>query len=231
MVRKGDEIDTRAVFEFIAAHQAEFPVATMCRVLEGSTSGYYKWRRREPSKRAQEDQVLTEKIKQVHVQSRGTYVPTGAGFLYLAVVLDAFSWHIVGWAMANHLRKELVISALEMALGQRNAEGVIHHSDRGSQYTSIAFGARCEEVGIQPSMGTSCFDNALCESFFATLECELIDRKRFRTRAEARMAIFRFVEGGYNPHRRHSALDYESPMKYEQKYLAEVVDRKLQTVH
>jgi putative transposase len=118
-----------------------------------------------------------------------------------------------------------------MTLEQRNAEDVIHHSDRGNQYTSIAFGARCEEVGIQPSMGSCCFDNALCESFFATLECELIDRKRFRTRAEARMAIFRFVEGWYNPHRRHSALDYESPMKYEQKYLAEVVDRKLQTVH
>ena len=160
-----------------------------------------------------------------------TYVPTGAGFLYLSVVLDAFSRRIVGWAMANHLRKELVLSALDMALDQRDPEGVIHHSDRGSQYTSIDFGARCEQYGVLPSMGTSCYDNALCESFFATLECELIDRERFRTRAEARMAVFRFVEGWYNPQRRHSALDYQSPMRYEKKHLAEVAGRKLQTVH
>ncbi len=153
-----------------------------------------------------------------------TYVPTTAGFLYLSVVLDAFSRRIVGWSMANHLRTELVLSALEMALAQRKPEGVIHHSDQGSQYTSIAFGQRCQEAGVRPSMGSvgDCYDNAMCESFFATLECELLDRERFETRAEARMAVFRFIEGWYNPHRRHSALAYQSPMVYEEKHLSEL---------
>src|ERR1035437_5605827 len=101
--------------------------------------------------------------------------------LYLAVVLDAFSRRIVGWAMETHLRTELVLEALNMALAQRRPAGVIHHSDQGTQYTSIAFGMRCREAGVRPSMGSvgDCFDNAMCESFFATLECELLDRRRF----------------------------------------------------
>ena len=146
-----------------------------------------------------------------------TYIPTWAGFLYLAVVLDAFSRKIVGWAMETHLRTELVLKALDMALGQRRAVGVIHHSDQGCQYTSLAFGKRCAEAGAQPSMGSvgDCFDNAMCESFFATLECELLERRRFKTQVEARMAVFDFIEGWYNPHRRHSALDYLSPIAYE----------------
>jgi putative transposase len=146
-----------------------------------------------------------------------TYVPTWAGFLYLAVVLDAFSRRVVGWAMETHLRTELVLAALNMALGQRRPAEVIHHSDQGTQYTSIAFGMRCQEAGVRPSMGSvgDCFDNAMCESFFATLECELLERRRFKTQAEARMAIFDFIEGWYNPHRRHSALDYHSPINYE----------------
>jgi putative transposase len=146
-----------------------------------------------------------------------TYVPTWAGFLYLAVVLDAFSRRVVGWAMETHLRTELVLAALNMALGQRRPVEVIHHSDQGTQYTSIAFGMRCQEAGVRPSMGSvgDCFDNAMCESFFATLECELLARRRFKTQAEARMAIFDFIEGWYNPHRRHSALDYHSPINYE----------------
>ena len=147
-----------------------------------------------------------------------TYVPTASGFLYLSVVVDAFSRAVVGWKMASHLRTELVLSAMEMALGQRRPEEVIHHSDRGSQYTSIAFGKRCERAGVRPSMGRSCYDNALCESFFATLECELIERERFASHAEARMAIFSFIEGWYNPQRRHSALDYQSPLTYEKMY-------------
>jgi putative transposase len=133
--------------------------------------------------------------------------------------------------MADHLRKELVLGGLEMALGQRSPEEVIHHSDRGSQYTSIAFGRRCRQAGVRPSMGSCCYDNALCESFFATLECELIERELFETRAEARMAIFDFIEGWYNPHRRHSALDYESPIAHERKYHAEAENQKLHTVH
>jgi putative transposase len=146
-----------------------------------------------------------------------TFVPTASGFLYLAVVLDAWSRKIVGWSMANHLRAELVIDALEMAIGQRQPSDVIHHSDQGSQYTSLAFGKRCKEVGVRPSMGSvgDAYDNAMCESFFATLECELLDSRRFTSQAEARMACFSFIEGWYNPIRLHSALGYRSPMAYE----------------
>jgi len=146
-----------------------------------------------------------------------TFVPTASGFLYLAVVLDAWSRKVVGWSMANHLRAELVLDALEMAVGQRRPDGVIHHSDQGSQYTSLAFGKRCKEAGVRPSMGSvgDAYDNAMCESFFATLECELLDRRRFASRAEAKMACFSFIEGWYNPVRRHSALGYRSPVAYE----------------
>jgi len=148
-----------------------------------------------------------------------TYVPTWAGFLFLAVVLDACTRRVVGWAMATNLRTQLVLDALEMALWQRRPTRVVHHSDQGSQYTSLAFGQRCRQAGVRPSMGSvgDCYDNAMCESFFATLECELIDRSRFRTQAEARMAVFEFIEGWYNPRRRHSALDYLSPVQYEKR--------------
>ena len=148
-----------------------------------------------------------------------TYVPTWADFLYLAVVVDAWSRRVVGWSMATHLRSELVLDALNMATWQRRPERVIHHSDQGTQYTSIAFGLRCKEVGVRPSMGSvgDAYDNALCESFFATLECELLDRQRFRTQAEAKMAVFDFIEGFYNPRRRHSALGYESPINFERR--------------
>jgi len=146
-----------------------------------------------------------------------TFVPTASGFLYLAVVLDAWSRKIVGWAMANHIRAELVVDALEMAIGQRRPGDVIHHSDQGSQYTSLAFGNRCREAGVRPSMGSvgDAYDNAMCESFFATLECELLERRRFASQAEAKMACFSFIEGWYNPVRLHSALGYRSPMAYE----------------
>ena len=147
-----------------------------------------------------------------------TYIPTWAGFLYLAVVQDVWSRKIVGWKMANHLRTELVLEAIDMAIRQRQPVGVIHHSDRGSQYTSLAFGQRCKAAGVRPSMGSvgDSYDNAMAESFFATLETELIWRNTFRTRAEAEMATFEFIEGWYNPRRRHSSLDYMSPLKYEE---------------
>lgn len=150
-----------------------------------------------------------------------TYIPTWAGFLYLAVVLDAFSRRIVGWAMGTNLKTQLVLDAMNMAIGQRKPSDVIHHSDQGSQYTSMAFGLRCTEAGVRPSMGSvgDAYDNAMCESFFATLECELLDRRKFRTKAEARMAIFEFIEGWYNPGRRHSALGYLSPIDYERSAL------------
>ena len=148
-----------------------------------------------------------------------TYIPTWAGFLYLAVVLDAWCRKVVGWAMATDLRTQIVLDALDMAIWQRRPEAVVHHSDHGSQYTSIAFGKRCQEAGVRPSMGSvgDCYDNAMCESFFATLECELLDRRRFRTQAEARMAVFDFIEGFYNPRRRHSSLGYLSPLDYEKR--------------
>jgi putative transposase len=147
-----------------------------------------------------------------------TYIPTWTGFLYLAVVLDVFSRRVVGWAMANHLKADLVLAALDMAIGQRRPNGVIHHSDQGSQYTSIAFGKRCAEAGVRPSMGSvgDAYDNAMAESFFATLECELLDRRSFRSQAEARMAVFSCIEGWYNPSRRHSAINYLSPIRYEE---------------
>ena len=266
-------------------------IATMCRVLEVSTSGYYAWRKRSASKRAQADGVLLRQIRTAHEVSRGTYgaprihaelaaagirvgrkrvarlmwaaglvgvsrrrwiatttrsdaarpapdlvqrvfradgpnrlwvadatyIPTWAGFLYLAVVLDVFSRKVVGWAMATHLRTELMLEALDMALGQRRPEGVIHHSDQGTQYTSIAFGLRCQAAGVRPSMGSvgDAYDNAMAESFFATLECELLDRQRFATPAEAEPVVFEWIEGWYNPHRRHSSLGYRSPNEFE----------------
>jgi putative transposase len=148
-----------------------------------------------------------------------TYVPTYAGFLFLAVVLDVCTRRVVGWAMANHMRKELVVDALNMAIYRRKPKAVVHHSDHGSQYTSIAFGKRCSEAGVTMSMGSvgDCYDNAMCESFNATLECELLVQHRFKTQREASLAIFDFIEGWYNPHRRHSALGYLSPNNFERR--------------
>lgn len=272
-------------------HQAAHRIATVCRVLGVSPSGYYAWQSRPRSARAQADVALTQRIGTIHARSRETYgaprvhaelaaqgtpvgrkrvarlmqaaglvgvsrrpfvtttrrdprarpapdlvrraftaegpnqlwvadityIATWAGFLYLAVVLDAWSRRVVGWAMAPHLRTELVLDALNMAVTQRRPTNVIHHSDQGCQYTSLAFGLRCQAAGVRPSMGSvgDAYDNAMCESFFATLECELLDRRRFATQAEARLAVFDFLEGWDNPHRRHSALHYESPLRYE----------------
>ena len=149
-----------------------------------------------------------------------TYVPTRAGWLYLAVVVDAWSRRVVGWAMETHLRTELVEQALAMAVENRGPETVVHHSDQGSQYTSWAFGERCRKAGVRPSMGSvgDAYDNAMCESFFATLECELLDRHDFAGADEARRAVFDFVESFYNLRRRHSALGYDSPADFERKH-------------
>ena len=277
----------------MSVHQAFHSVATLCRALCLSRSGFYAWQSRPASARSREDEVLLERIRQIHADSRETYgaprvqaefaaegtlvgrkrvarlmrsaslrgvsrrrgarttirrerarpapdlvdrdftanapdqlwvadityVPTWAGFIYLAVVLDAWSRRIVGWSISTNLRTKIVLDALEMAVGQRRPVGVIHHSDQGSQYTSLAFGQRCRAAGVRPSMGSvgDAYDNAMCESFFATLETELLDRSSFRTRVEARMAIFDFIEGFYNPRRRHSGLDYLSPIEYERR--------------
>lgn len=147
-----------------------------------------------------------------------TYVPTWAGFTYLAIVLGVWSRRIVGWAIGARMTTDLVLAALNLAASVRDAHGVVHHGDHGSVYTSLMFGNRCKELGIDISMGSvgdAC--DAMAESFLATPECELIDRRTFNTHAEARMAVFSFIEGWYNPRRRHSALGYLSPMEFERR--------------
>jgi len=265
----------------------------MCRALEVNRTSFHDWERRAPSDRALSDAWLTERIKQIHAASDGTYgarrvhaelrlehqirvgrkrverlmrsagisgvvarkrrrttvrmpglrvspdlverdfrpdgpnltwsadityISTWEGFLYLAHVQDLFSRLIVGWSMAEHLRAELVVSALEMALYRRCPEpGLIHHSDMGCQYTAVLFTNRCERAGIEISMGSvgDCYDNAVCETFHASLKKERIYRRSWPTRAEARTAVFEYIEGWYNPRRRHSTLGYLSPAEYE----------------
>jgi putative transposase len=151
-----------------------------------------------------------------------TYVPTWAGTIYLALVLDVWSHKIVGWAIEDHLRTELMLDALNMALAQRRPQNVIHHSDHGCQYTSYAFGKRCQEMNVMPSMGTvgDAYDNAMAESVFASLEKELLKHRRFKSKTEARMALFEWIEGWYNPHRRHSSIGRLSPNNFERRLLA-----------
>jgi putative transposase len=154
-----------------------------------------------------------------------TQVPTASRPLYLAVVLDVWSRRIVGWAMAEHLRTELVLAALNMAVTRRRPTHVIHHSDQGCQYTALAFGSRCREAQVRPSMGSvgDCFDNALCESFFATLECELLARLPMASPEAARRALFDFIEAWYNLRRRHSSIGYLSPANFEQTHASATI--------
>jgi putative transposase len=147
-----------------------------------------------------------------------TYISTWEGFLYLAHVQDLFSRLIVGWSMADHLRAELVVDALEMALYRRRpAPGLIHHSDQGCQYTAVLFTKRCAKAGIEISMGSvgDCYDNAVCETFHASIKKERIYRRSWPTGAEARTAVFEYIEGWYNPRRRHSTLGYLSRTEFE----------------
>ena len=146
-----------------------------------------------------------------------TYVPTWAGFIYLAVVLDAWRERTVGWTIGETITSDLVISALNMALSMRSPQGVIHHSDRGSQHTSLAFGKRCQEMGVRASMGSvgDAYDNAMAESFFASLECEILERTVLKTKSEARTALFTYIEGWNNPRRRHGSIGMMSPNAFE----------------
>ena len=147
-----------------------------------------------------------------------TYLRTWEGFLYLAVVVDACTRRVVGWAMADHLRTELVLDAVGMALFARKpAPGLVHHSDRGCQYTSYEFGKTLRTSGLLASMGRvgSAFDNAMAESFFATLKAELVYRRAWPTRHALEMEVFSYIEGFYNPRRRHSRLDNLSPADFE----------------
>lgn len=147
---------------------------------------------------------------------------TGEGWVYAAVVLDVFSRRVVGWSIADHLRTELVVDALDMARWRRKPAATVVHSDRGTQYTSWLFGHRLREAGLLGSMGAvgSAYDNALMESFFGSMQIELLDRRNWHTRAELANAIFEWIEAFYNPLRRHSALGYLSPLEHERRHTA-----------
>ena len=151
-----------------------------------------------------------------------TYIRTWEGWLYLASVMDCYSRRIVGWAIADHLRAELVVDALEMAVARRRPDaGLVHHSDQGGQYTSLIFTRRCRQVGIEVSMGSRgvCFDNAVLESFHATIKKDLIHRRAWPTKTEARTAVFEYIETFYNRRRRHSRLGMLSPADFENRTL------------
>lgn len=283
-----------SIYRFIAAERASFGAQMLCRDLGVSTSAFYDWQRRLPSRREVDNRALSRRIMEIHEASRGTYgaprvtaelraegmrvsrkrvarlmrasrlqgvhirrrrwrkgpgelgpapdrvarrfrtegpdriwvaditsVMTEEGWLHLAAVEDLFSRRIVGWAMAPHLRASLVIDAVEMAITNRKpSPGLVHHSDQGSQFTSFAFGRKLRDSGILASMGAvgTAYDNAVAESFFSTLKRELVRRVRFQTRAEARSAIFEFVEVFYNRQRRHSTIGMVSPAEFERHY-------------
>ena len=271
----------------------------LCQALGVSTSGYYDWRERleRPARRTMFDEFLTEQIREIHTQSRGTYGsprvhaelvlgegiqvgkkrverlmrqaglegiyrrkkhfttrrdpkaalsddlvnrqftvdrpdalwvgdvtehPTAEGKVYLATVIDAFSRRVVGWSIADHLRADLVVDALQMAIWRRNGHeaGTVMHTDHGSQYTSWAFGRRLRAAGILGSMGSvgDALDNAMAESFFGSLQLELLDRRHWETRAELASAIFEYIEAFYNPRRRHSSIGNLSPVEFETRH-------------
>jgi len=151
-----------------------------------------------------------------------TYLRTWEGWLYLVAVHDLYSRRIVGWSMADHMRAELVVDALQMALAHRRPNpGLIWHSDQGSQFVSLAFGQQARAAGVAQSMGSKgdCFDNAVAESFFATIKKELIYRRSWPTKVELRTEVFDYIEVFYNRERRHSTLGQLSPLKYEMIYL------------
>lgn len=282
----------------IDRHRGEFPVRLMCRVLSVCVSGFYAWRKRPPSERAQQDQRLLLSVRVAHERSGQTYgaprvhrdlkdegtrvskkrvarlmqedglvarrprryvhttdsnhvdpiapnlldrkfavsaeldrvwvsdityVPTRQGWLYLATVLDLASRRCIGWALGETLEVDLPIAALRMAIAARNPEpAVVHHSDRGSQYASTDYRALLGAHGMIASMSRkgNCWDNAVAESFFATIEFELIMKHDWHTRDEARRTISRYIEIWYNRQRRHSTLGYVSPAEYERRLQA-----------
>ena len=286
-------------YAFIKAHRDEFAVKLMANVLKVSVSGFYGWLKRLKSKRAQEDEVLTEKIIMFHCGSRCTYgsprihkdliaaghelgrkrvarlmkaagirgkskrkfktttnskhkrpkadnlvkqnfstpapdtlwasdityIATAEGWLYLAVILDLYSRKVIGWAFSDRLNDELTLAALEMAVQQRpDLAGRIHHSDQGVQYASHSFQAKLEIANIQQSMSGkgNCYDNAVVESFFASLKTEEVDDAHYETRQQAKTSLFSYIEGFYNSKRRHSSLNYLSPDEFERLYFANV---------
>jgi transposase InsO family protein len=284
--------------KYTCIHQlrAEYAVVRLCQVLQVSVSGYYRWRKRQPSVREQANAKLLDKIRIVHGEHRGiygsprihaelqaqgercsrkrverlmrldglagkckrrrricttdtkhqlpvapnllnqdftvdtpnakwvsdiTYIPTAQGWLYLAAVLDLFSRRIVGWAMDTTMTTQLVERALKAAVQTRQPQpGLLHHSDRGSQYASLSYRTLLRSHKIQVSMSRTgnCYDNAAMESFFATLKVECVHDQRYVSFAEAKQDLFRYIEGFYNQRRRHSALDYLCPLEFERRH-------------
>jgi putative transposase len=281
-------------YGFIAAHQHEHRVTTLCRVLRVSRSGYYGWRTRPESARNRENHRLLAHIQIIHARSRETYgvvktyralqelgidggrnriarlrqchgivakrvrrfrsayaarnnepaapnrldrhftvdqpdrawvgditfIPTREGWLHLAVLLDLYSRRIVGWAMSEKQNRQLPIDALVMAIERRQPEpGLIHHTDQGTLYATAAYREILRRHHMLPSMSRKgdCYDNAVAESFFSGLKNELVWGRDFRTRSEARSAIFEWIEVFYNRERLHQTLDYVSPVRYEER--------------
>ncbi len=219
---------------------------TLCRVLAVSRSGFYAWRGRPESRRGREDRALLAQITQVHRDSREaygavktwhalrgrgvacgpnrvwvgdiTFIPTQAGWLYLAVLEDLFARRIVGWAMSPYIDRALVTDALTMALERRRpTPGLVHHTDQGRQYATESYQQQLRDHGISPSMSRKgdCFDNACAESVISTLKNELVHHRQFATREEAQTAIFEFIEVFYNRQRLHQTLGYRSPAEFE----------------
>jgi transposase InsO family protein len=291
-------------YKAIQAEKANFPVRMMCRCSEVSTSGFYAWRKREPSEHAKRDDELREKIKTIHSESRKTYgsprvhaelaedgfevgrkrvarlmaeegivgrqkrafkkttdsnhdspiadnvlnrdfevdapdkawvadityIRTHQGWLYLAVIIDLYSRRVVGWSMAEHMRTELVLNALGMALGSRDPhpDGLVFHSDQGSQYAAADYRDALAGAGITCSMSrrANCWDNAVAESFFSTLKTELIYRIILLNPASAKTIVAEWIEVFYNGQRRHSSIAYLAPREYERRFYDGVRVRK-----
>jgi putative transposase len=281
-------------YAFIQAHERAHHVTRLCGALAVSRSGYYAWRHRPASARAEADQHLLHVLRRVHLQTREQYgavklwqalitsgircgrhrvarlrrlagldarrtrrfrvivehhhlpppapnllhqqfrttalnrvwvgdltaIPTRAGWLYLAVLLDLYSRRVIGWAMSGKPDQHVTLEALTMAVRQRQVRpGLIHHSDQGAQYSSLAYRDRLLALGLVPSMSRkgNCYDNAVAESFFSTLKNELIHHQTYGTRDEASRDIFAFIEGFYNRQRLHQSLGYLSPLQFERR--------------
>jgi transposase InsO family protein len=264
-------------YRFIAAEEAQYSVALLCRILGVARSGYYAWQQRQPAARTRANLALTERIRAIHRDSRQTYGATRVRAELAATGLSVSRKRVArlmrlaelvgrgphrfrrttvadptsrvpdlvrrdfrpgglnrlwvadityvrtaeGWALAEHLRTELATDALRMALSHRHPPaGLIHHSDRGCQYTATAYGEllRAQQVVQSVGLPGTCWDNAVAESFFATLKTELLYRHSWPTRRHAQTAIFEFIEVFYNRHRRHSTLGYVSPAEFEARY-------------
>ena len=199
----------------MSAHQAMYPIRTMARVLKVSASGYYAWRSRPASARATVDADLTRRIRTIHAGSHGTY-----GAPRIHAELQAEGVHIARKRVARLMRAAGIAGVSRRRRAPVTTRQAPDHRPASDLVRrNFVTGNRCKEAGVRPSTGSvgDAYDNAMCESFFATLECELIDRHRFRSHTEARMAVFQFIEGFYNPSRRHSALGYLSPIEYERR--------------